>query len=287
MSASAMPAAPTLHEAAAVQYALDRDGRGGLRRKRRHRDTAIPGGVSWRARGGGERRCRRALLLVEPRPLGEPDGAGLPDGRGRGDAAGTICGTSFTPAVVAAVAGLLLSRNPSLTGSQIVAALRVTARPVVGVANGRATPWPRSAGWGFSPSRRPGRARRGGRCRRGCRRRTRPALHEADALRDGHVQARVPLDVPSRPWAIEMQLLTPLASTCSLSSTRRATDGRRAGRQESDQLSVRVTAGRYTAEVQCRGARTRRYSLGVMRCFLESPLSFPSIAGCEAGGAPA
>ena len=29
---------------------------------------------------------------------------------------GTICGTSFTPAVVAAVAGLILSRNPSLTG---------------------------------------------------------------------------------------------------------------------------------------------------------------------------
>ena len=53
---------------------------------------------------------------------------------------GTICGTSFTPAVVAGVAGLLLSRNPGLTGSQIVAALRVTARPVVGVAYGRVDP---------------------------------------------------------------------------------------------------------------------------------------------------
>ena len=36
---------------------------------------------------------------------------------------GTICGTSFTPAVVSAVAGLILSKNPSLTGSQVVAAL--------------------------------------------------------------------------------------------------------------------------------------------------------------------
>ena len=53
---------------------------------------------------------------------------------------GTICGTSFTPAVVSGVAGLLLSRNPNLTASQVVAALLLTARPVLGVAYGRVDP---------------------------------------------------------------------------------------------------------------------------------------------------
>ena len=53
---------------------------------------------------------------------------------------GTICGTSFTPAVVSAVAGLILSRNPSLSASQVVTAMVATARPVKGVAYGRIDP---------------------------------------------------------------------------------------------------------------------------------------------------
>ena len=51
--------------------------------------------------------------------------------------AGTLCGTSFTPAAVAGVAGLLLSRNPGLTRHQITAALAATARPIPGIAFGR------------------------------------------------------------------------------------------------------------------------------------------------------
>ena len=50
---------------------------------------------------------------------------------------GTICGTSFTPAAVSGVAGLLISRNPSLTVQQVSAALAATAKPVAGVAYGR------------------------------------------------------------------------------------------------------------------------------------------------------
>ncbi len=52
-------------------------------------------------------------------------------------APGTICGTSFTPGAVAGVAGLILSRNPSLTSHQVIAALRATAKPVTGIAYGR------------------------------------------------------------------------------------------------------------------------------------------------------
>jgi hypothetical protein len=66
----------------------------------------------------------------------------------------------------------------------------------------------------------------------------------------------------------EMQLLTPLASSCSLSlnSASELTVAAPAVKNLIS-LSVRVTAGRYTAEVQCRGARTRQYSLGVIAMF--------------------
>ena len=66
----------------------------------------------------------------------------------------------------------------------------------------------------------------------------------------------------------ELQLLTPLASSCSLSlnSASELTVAAPAVKNLIS-LSVRVTAGRYTAEVQCRGARTRQYSLGVIAMF--------------------
>ena len=66
----------------------------------------------------------------------------------------------------------------------------------------------------------------------------------------------------------ELQLLTPLASTCSL-SLNSAGELMVAAPAVKNliSLSVRVTAGRYTAEVQCRGARTRQYSLGVIAMF--------------------
>ena len=70
-----------------------------------------------------------------------------------------------------------------------------------------------------------------------------------------------------------MQLLTPLATSCSLSlnSPGELTVAAPAVRNLIS-LSVRVAAGRYTAEVQCRGARTRQYSLGVIAMF---PRIFP------------
>ena len=183
---------------------------------------------------------------------------------------GTICGTSFTPAVVAGVAGLLLSRNPSLTGSQIVAALRVTARPVVGVAYGRvdavaAFRWlgllnvaspaaavtPPAATTPKVTKPAPGQLF------------TRQTLFETGTFRRGF---RSTFRVGK--GRFEMQLLTPLASTCSLSlnSPGELMLAAPAVRNLIS-LSVRVTAGRYTAEVQCRGARTRQYSLGVIAMF--------------------
>jgi subtilisin family serine protease len=53
---------------------------------------------------------------------------------------GTQCGTSFTPAVVAGVAGLLLSIKPSLTANDLYDLLVRTAKPIPGVAAGRIDP---------------------------------------------------------------------------------------------------------------------------------------------------
>ena len=187
---------------------------------------------------------------------------------------GTICGTSFTPAVVAAVAGLILSRNPSLTGSQVTAALRVTARPVVGVAYGRVDPVAAFRWLGLLnaaapaavpppvvappqvPAPAPGQLF------------TRQTLFETGTFRRGF---RSTFRVGK--GRFEMQLLTPLASSCSLSlkSAGELTIAAPAVRNLIS-LAVRLPAGRYTAEVQCRGARTRQYSLGVIAMF---PRVFP------------
>ena len=72
----------------------------------------------------------------------------------------------------------------------------------------------------------------------------------------------------------EMQLLTPLASACSLSLSKAGELSVAAPAVKNlISLSIRVaTAGRFTAEVQCRGARTRQYSLGVIALF---PRGFP------------
>lgn len=53
---------------------------------------------------------------------------------------GTLCGTSFTPAVVAGIAGLMLSLKPSLTPDEIVRTLVSTSIPVAGIGGGRLDP---------------------------------------------------------------------------------------------------------------------------------------------------
>ena len=71
----------------------------------------------------------------------------------------------------------------------------------------------------------------------------------------------------------EMQLLTALASSCSL-TLKSAGDLTIAAPAVKNliSLAVRIPAGRYTAEVRCRGVRTRQYSLGVIAMF---PRVFP------------
>ena len=252
-----------------MKYAIDRDvivGRVG--RECRHGSAHVSRGVPRRSRRGSNGRSRRPLLLVELRSLGESDGPGVPDGGGRATPPGTICGTSFTPAVVAAVAGLILSKNPSLTGSQVVAALRVTARPVVGVAYGRVDPVAAFRWLGLLNTASPAAA-------------TPPRHVDASGADAGSGQLYTRQTL-FETGTFKRDSARPSGSgrggsSCSCSrpsrrharsrSTRRASSRSPRRRQELISLSVRVTAGRYTAEVQCRGARTRQYSLGVIAMF--------------------
>jgi subtilisin family serine protease len=191
---------------------------------------------------------------------------------------GTICGTSFTPAVVSAVAGLILSRNPSLTASQVVTAMIATARPVKGVAYGRVDPvaafrWlglpvgpqatsvaaaepaaaPTPPATPVTQARKPAPGQLY----------TRQTLFETGTFKQGF---RSTFRVGR--GRFEMQLLTPLAAQCTLALTSPGgVEIAAPAFKNLISLSVRVAAGRYTAEVHCRGARTRQYSLGVIAMF--------------------
>ena len=188
---------------------------------------------------------------------------------------GTICGTSFTPAAVSGVAGLLLSRNPSLTANQVVGALTSTARPVPGIAFGRIDPvaafqqlgllaapaqTPAAALPGANPAAAPGAARK--RPAPG-QLYTRQTLFETGTFRRGF---RSTFRVGR--GRFELQLLMPLARDCTLSfgSPQELTVAAPAVKNLLS-VSVQVTAGRYTADVSCRGARSRQYSLGVIAMF--------------------
>jgi len=187
--------------------------------------------------------------------------------------AGLLCGTSFTPAVVAGVAGLILSRNPSLTRHQVASALAATARPVPGIAFGRinvyaafewlgllppaqagtSTPPPAAGGTGTAPRTAPTPGQMHSRQQR----------FETGSFRRGFQAAfRVGRG------RFETQLLTPLARDCTL-SLRTPGEFIVAAPAVGNLLSLSavLAAGRYTVDARCHGSRNRRFSLGVIAMF--------------------
>jgi subtilisin family serine protease len=184
---------------------------------------------------------------------------------------GTICGTSFTPAAVSGVAGLLISRNPSLTVNQVIGVLTATARPVPGVLFGRVDAAAAFARLGLlapstptapqpTPTPTPATTRtivvRGQRFNR-------EARLETGTFRKGF---RTSFKVGKGKF--ELQLVTPLAGDCTLSLIS-ASDLTIAAPAVRNLLSIslQVPAGRYTAAIRCRGDRSRRFSLGVIAMF--------------------
>ena len=187
--------------------------------------------------------------------------------------AGTLCGTSFTPAAVAGVVGLLLSRNPGLTRHQIASALAATARPVAGIAFGRINAFAAFEWLGLLP---PAQSQGGPAAPPPTTDRARPRAPAAGQLYSR--QQRFETGSFRRgfraTWRVgrgrfEAHLLTPLARDCTL-SLRTPGDFFVASPAVKNLLSLAVTtlpAGRYTLDVRCRGVRTRQYSLGVIAMF--------------------
>ncbi len=177
---------------------------------------------------------------------------------------GTICGTSFGPAVVAGLAGLIISRKPSLTATQVAAALQASAVPVAGIGGGRIDALAAFQVLGLleppRPVAQPAQVRKPavpGQLY------AREARLESGAFRRG---ARITLRVGR--GRLEMQLVTPRASQCSLSLNS-------AGEviiappavQNLLSLSVVVPTGRYTVQIACSGARSRQFTLGLIGMF--------------------
>jgi len=187
--------------------------------------------------------------------------------------AGTLCGTSFTPAAVAGVVGLILSRNPSLTRHQVASALAATARPVPGVAFGRidayaAFEWlgllpPAQAGTSTSPPATTGTTNRSRTAPAPGQLYSRQQRFETGSFRRGFRAAfRVGRG------RFETQVLTPLARDCTLSL--RTPDELIVGApavRNLLSLSVVLSPGLYTVDISCRGARDRQFSLGVIAMF--------------------
>jgi subtilisin family serine protease len=191
-------------------------------------------------------------------------------------APGTICGTSFTPGAVAGVAGLLLSRNPSLTVQQVRDVLLATAKPVPGIGYGRVDPIaaftrlglltaPPAAAPAAAPAPSPSASpvtRVTAKPKPG-QRFAREVQIETGTFRRGFKTTfRVGRG------RFEMQFATAYARECTLSL--RSPDELIVASPAVKNLlslSAPVPAGRYTAEVRCRGARSRQFSLGVIAMF--------------------
>ncbi len=184
---------------------------------------------------------------------------------------GELCGTSFTPAAVSGVLGLMWSRKPGLTRDEAIAALLGTARRVPGVVYGRIDPVAAFERLGLfrppaPPSPEPGTSGNAAQPARAPRY-TRQTLLETGTFRRGFKASFV-----VGRGLFELQLLTPHVAACSLTlSSADEVIVAAPAVKNLISLSLRVNTGRHTAAVRCRGARSREYSLGVIAMFPRLP----------------
>ncbi|MBA2460482.1 MAG: S8 family serine peptidase [Actinobacteria bacterium] len=185
---------------------------------------------------------------------------------------GTICGTSFTPAAVSGVAGLILSRNPSLTSYQVAGALAATARPVPGVAWGRLDAYAAFQWLGLVPAVPSAPAQTSAPAAPAARTVSAPGQRFSRQTRfeTGTFKKAFRSTFRVGRGRFETQLVTPRARECSLSlRTPQELILALPAVKNILSLSVQVAAGRYTLDIRCEGAgaRNRQFSLGVIANF--------------------
>jgi subtilase family protein len=162
-----------------------------------------------------------------------------------------MCGTSYTPPLVAAAVGLLTAADPAVSPVEAVNALRATAVHVAGIAGGRIDLKAATAALGIVLAGPPAAA---------------PALHSIQqvTIQSGKLKRGI-----SKTFDVAAGPLTVLftrghARACSM--TLRSRDNLyltwRSTPNELD-ISDRVPRGRYVLAVRCADGRSRDYSLSV------------------------
>ena len=185
---------------------------------------------------------------------------------------GTLCGTSFTPAVVAGIAGLMLSLKPSLTPDEIVQALVSTSIPVVGIGGGRIDPVAAlNAIAPPEPSETSGSGQSAGSTVAGQSGPTsgKQALIAARTteLRTGVLRARLSTSIRVGSGRLDVHLLTSRAAECHVSIVLANGDFVLSvlppGEPNLFSMSHVVKAGKQRVDIYCDGKRRRSYQLEI------------------------
>ncbi len=184
---------------------------------------------------------------------------------------GTLCGTSFTPAVVAGIAGLMLSLNPSLTADQLVNVLVSTSVPVEGIAGGRIDPIAALNAIAPEPSPSSGPAQSTGGAATG-----QPATTAATTprvasrtndLRSGVVRSRVSTNVRVGAGRLDVHLLASRAAECQISIALPNGEVVLSVFPPAEPnlltMSLVAKAGKHRVDIYCDAKRRRSYQLEI------------------------
>ena len=192
---------------------------------------------------------------------------------------GTLCGTSFTPAVVAGIAGLMLSLKPSLGPVELVAALTSTAVPVVGINGGRINPLAALAAVAPEPPASVAT--------------TPPAAGDPTVtpvaqvpvtrelvMRSGVMRSRLVRVVRVGAGRLDVQLHAARAAECQISiltpSGEIVLSLLPPGEPNLLSMSQRVKAGRHRVEIDCDSRRRRSYTLSISAIAQRKPAAATS-----------
>jgi hypothetical protein len=172
------------------------------------------------------------------------------------------CGSSFAPAAVSGIAGLLWSLDPGLTLYQVRDALRNTAVHVDGIGGGRVDAWAAAHALGLVPAE--------------------PAPPPAPAppvpvpanvsrqvlLTDGSVRRKAQIVLDVRAGRLALQLTGQAAAECSLSfRVKGEVYVGLSSERNVRSLAATVPAGRFPVTISCRTARLKTYEVSATGMF--------------------
>ena len=184
---------------------------------------------------------------------------------------GTLCGTSFTPAVVAGIAGLMLSVKPSLTPDEIVNTLVSTSVPVSGIGGGRIDPL--AALDAVAPLEVPSTGSPGTSSSPGGTTAGKPTTlvpawaPRSTELRTGVMRSRLSRFVRVGKGRLDIHLLASRASECqvaiALQNGEYVLSVFPPGEPNLLSMSEEVRAGRHRVDITCDSKRRRSYQLEI------------------------